>query len=66
MIQLHVSMGIEDDALRLHFSDHRIYLTMRIQNEELALNSIQQLPGLLKAKADQMQLTLDNLDRGKE
>ncbi len=66
MIELHVSMGIGEDALRLHFNDSKISLTLRIQNNELQLNSIEQIPGLLKAKAEQMELSLQDLKRRKE
>lgn len=61
MIQLHVSMGIGEDALRLHFNDSKISLTLRILNDELELNSVEQIPGLLKAKADQMEWSLLDL-----
>jgi hypothetical protein len=54
-------MGIGEDALRLHFNDSKISLTLRIQNHELQLNSIEQIPGLLKAKAEQMEWSLTNL-----
>lgn len=64
MIQLHVSMSIGEDALRLHFNDSKISLTMRIQSKELELNSIEQIPGLLKAKAEQMEWSLADLKKG--
>jgi hypothetical protein len=56
-------MGIGEDALRLHFNDGKISLTLRIQKHELQLNSIEQVPGLLKVKAEQMEWSLQDLKK---
>ena len=61
MIQLHVTLGLEGDALRLHFTDGKIVLLMRIQEEELGINPIEQIPALIKSKAEQMEWSLANL-----